>query len=1547
MISTSVLALLAAPLALVASPAQAVSPDLVISEVYGAGGNSGALFNADFVELYNPTDQAVLLDNLAVQYRSQAGTTGNAFPLSGSVAAGEHFVIQMSTVGATGDPVPGVDATASPTFAMSATDGQVLLLESATSFTGTGDVAGNAAIRDMVGYGNGAATFEGAPTGVDLSAVLSAQRYDNVADTDNNADDFSEAAPTPGEGIIAPDPRTIAEIQGTGDASPLVGDYVRTAGVMTSRYATGGFEGFHIQTGGTPDTPGASDGVFVYAPNIDPRDLPPLGTPVEVVGDVSEFNGLTEVTAESMSVTADTATVSPLSVPWSDLDTDAEREAHESELVAPQGPFTVTDAYNIDNFGEIGLAAGTTPLVTPTEVEDAQTGDPAAVAADNAARAITLDDGATINFRLGENTDTPYPWLTPSSPVRVGAPVTFNDEVLLDYRFGEWKLEPQRRVTGNGAAVASFENTRTDAPGNVGGDIRLATFNVLNYFPTTGVEFDAMPSTTCTFFKDRDGHVTTVNSCNPNGPRGAADAANLARQQAKIVKAINALGASVVSLEELENSAKFGKDRDYAIGELVNALNAEAGAGTWDFVPTPPEADRPTVAQEDVIRTGFIYKPADIELVGTSEILVDEENFDNAREPLAQVFKPLGGGAQSEFAVIVNHFKSKGSGVNDGTGQGNANPDRIGQAHALDAFADSFATERGVEAVFLAGDFNSYSEEDPMQVLYDAGYTKLESTVDPGEASYSFDGMSGSLDHVVANEAAEALVTGMDIWNINAEEAVVYEYSRYNSNVTQLYDGSTPFKASDHNPEVVGLDLLGFGPEEIQIIGTNDFHGRLAAAPKLAGAVKQFRAENPQTVFAAAGDLIGATTFESFIQHDKPTIDVMNEAGLEVSSVGNHEFDQGYDDLVNRVMAPYDAETNPEGGAEWKYLGANVKHDDGSDALEASWIRDFGDVQVGFVGAVTEDLPSLVSAAGLEGITVTDIVDETNAAAADLKAEGADVVVLLVHEGASSVQLDSATNPNSAFGHIVNNVSPDVDAIVSGHTHLAYNHSIPVPEWQDDPERIVKERPVVSAGQYGERLNQLTFSVDAATGQVLTKTQSLVTLPGSFPADAETQTIVTAANTAAGPLGAAELGEIEAPFYKAKFGNGTSDNRGGESTLGNLVAEVQRWATESPEAGGAQIAFMNPGGLRQDMVGVADGADLNVTYKQAADVQPFANTLINMDMTGETIRKVLEQQWQNNADGSVPSRPFLKLGVSEGFEYTYDPTLPEDSRITGMWLNGEAIDPEGVYSVTANSFLASGTGDNFFAFSEATNKRDTGKIDLQAMVDYLDEFANTEEGDSPLPVDYAQRAVGVAFPTDAPEAYAPGETVEFDLSSLSMSAPTDSRDTEVSVSIGDQALGTFPVTSEFLPASDANSNDEAGKASVSVALPEGLEPGTVVLTVAGETTGTSVPVPVEVAQDAKATPTIETSHAPKRVHVDATRATLTVKVLAGDVIGSGTVTFRRHGEAFATRTLDEAGEASVRLPRFGTTGEKRIRVRYSGDDNLEAARTVHVVKVVR
>lgn len=1571
------LALVAAPLTLVLSSPSSANPAgdaLVITEAYVNGGSAGATYTHKFVEIYNPTSAAVPLTGLSLQYRSPTGTaaaTGVA-ALSGTVPAHDYFVVQGGSNGANGSAVPGVDQVASG-INPGAGGGTLFV---ATGTTAVNPTTTPGAVVDKLGWGTSNSPETTASTVASVTTALQRQDTGGVVnkDTDDNSADFTALAPTPGAGFTTPPPpdevdATIAEIQGTGAASPLAGDTVTTQGVVTATYPTGGLNGFYLQTGGSGGgvdaTPGASDGLFVYGPTFDESTLS-LGDSVEVTGPVSEFNGTTEITAGTVTdLPVALPAVTPLAAAYPT--TEAAREAHEGELLAPTDALTVTNTFTTNRYAEIGLATGTTPLIQPTDVADAQdTAAIAAVVADNAARAVTLDDGASIDFLPfggGANQDIALPWLAKTNPVRVGATVDLQQPVILEFRNNVWKLQPQARVTGTGTDVATFTNTRLEnaAPQSVGGNLKLATFNVLNYFNTTGEDFVANGGS-CTYFLDRDDNRVANNSCTPDGPRGAAQADDLARQQAKIVTAINGLGADIVSLEEVENSVKLltETDRDDALSHLVAALNAQAGAGTWAFAPSPAASDLPALAEQDVIRTAFIFKPATVSLVGASKVLVGAAAFGNAREPLAQAFKPAGTADSQAFAVIVNHFKSKGSGVDDGTGQGNANPDRIAQAEALSTFADAFAAERGTDKVFLTGDFNSYTQEDPLQVLYADGYTALESDT-AGESSYSFSGLSGSLDHVLANEAALAMVTGVDLWDINASESVAFQYSRHNYNLTDFFEADNPFAASDHNPEIVGLDTTPPEPatRDIQLLATNDFHGRLtnnsnneAGAAVLAGAVKSLRAANPDTVFAAAGDLIGASTFESFIANDKPTIDALNEAGLEVSAVGNHEFDQGYDDLVNRVMASYDAETNPQGGATWEYIGANVRlKATGDPAVPATWIKEFGSVEVGFVGAVTEDLPSLVNPDGISELEVTDIVESTNAEADALVAEGVDVVVLLVHEGAPGTNCDTMDdNPSSAFGSIIAGVNTNVDAIVSGHTHLAYNCSFPVPAWVAEG-RAVTSRPVVSAGQYGSFLNKLVFTVDTATGDVSAKTQDLLNLEScsagtacggtgqpawlpNYPVDAATKAIVDAAVAAAVAPGNVVLGKIGGIFARAKFANGTTENRGGESTLGNQVAEVQRWAT--PDfVGGAQIAFMNPGGLRGDMVGNVGEFPRDLTYRQAANVQPFANTLVNMDLTGAQIETVLEQQWQRSATGSVPTRAFLRLGVSSGFEYTYtqfdDPAKPgaKLGEVTSMWLNGEPIDPAATYSVTVNSFLAAG-GDNFRELANGAAKQDTGVTDLQSMVSYMAEYADT-----PLPVDYAQRAVGVTFPAGAPSAYLPGEQVGFDLFSLSMTDPSDRRDTSVAVSLDGEDLGTFPVTTTISSSPDgsANSNDDAGTASVAVTVPAGTAAGSHVLTVTGATTGTTVEIPVEVAEPAATTLTaapVTTTYGTDsavEVGIDPVTATGTVKLLQGEeVLGEGTLaggatSIAVGGTDFEpgsyTLTLEYAGDAA-HAPSTGT-----------------------------
>ncbi|MCW2840855.1 MAG: glutamate--cysteine ligase [Aeromicrobium sp.] len=821
--TVSVASLVAIP----AAPAGAApTGHVIINELYVNGGSANAAYKNKFVELYNPGGTAIDISDWSLQYRG-GGTRGafsTLFELDGIIAPGQYFLVAGGSNGATGADLPTPDQTT--TLAPANGGGTVALVDSTDPLPAavigavTPDVAGSSGIVDLLGYGT-TNTFEGAAApGPSATSDARSINRTGFADTDSNASDFTLSAvkgATPvacGPTCVLPAPAplvgTIAEIQGTGPKSPQRRGQATTKGVVTAVYKTGGFSGAYLQTPGTGGpldlgTHAASDGVFVFGSTF--ANAVDQGDYVEVTGKVVEYQRMTELTSVSWTELADVpAAVEPAEVTFPL--TEEQKESLEGMLLAPKGPMTVTDNYATNQYGEIGLAPGAKPLDTPTNVVAP---GPAAIAkaAQNAAALVTLDDAATTNYLSAANQDTALPWLRPDNEVRVGAPVTFTEPVVLDFRNYLWKLQPREQVTGAGTEPVTFGSTRKQAPEDVGGKVKLATFNVLNYFTTTGADY-VTAGGKCSYYNDRDDNPITTNECGTpntssgNGPRGAADAASLARQQAKIVNAINTLDADVVSLEEIENSAALGKPRDTALDTLVAALNADAGAGTWAAVPSP--ATVPTTG-EDVIRTALIYRAATLTTVGTSTIL-DDPAFVNARAPLAQAFtqvdKPLSG----RFAVIVNHFKSKGSGsgadADQGDGQGASNQARTRQATALIEFAADVEAAAGTDKVFLTGDFNAYNEEDPVRIIEDAGFVNLAEELTDKE-TYQFDGAVGSLDHVFASAAARPTVTGTDIWNINSYEALAREYSRYNYNVTNLYDDS-PFRASDHDPEIVGFD---------------------------------------------------------------------------------------------------------------------------------------------------------------------------------------------------------------------------------------------------------------------------------------------------------------------------------------------------------------------------------------------------------------------------------------------------------------------------------------------------------------------------------------------------------------------------------------------------------------------------------------------------------------------------------------------------------------------------------------------------------------------
>jgi 5'-nucleotidase len=1434
------------------------SGHVVISEAYLVGGSTGQPYRNKFVELYNPTDEPVSVDGWSVQYKSATGATfSGVTALSGTIAAGGHYLVQGASNAANGEPLPTPDAVGS--LNPSGTAGVVALASQATAVTpakGAVPAEGAAGVVDLLGYGT-ADTFETAqgPAGRGTGVVGSLER---TGDAGDNSADFvfsTEVTPVNGQGSepepsptpsVPTEPGDRGDLQGTGDASPLAGETVTTRGVVTAVYPTGGFNGLYLQTAGTgggeDPTPGASDGVFVFSAAA-AADLS-AGDHVELTGKVSEYNGLTQLTPSSggWTVLNEPATVEPTVTAWPAA--AAEREALEGMLLAPQGSFTVTDNYDTNYYGTIGLAAGESPLVQPTTVGRPGSAEYDAQIADNAARGVLLDDGSSLNYNSSANKSKPLPYLTGGAPLRVGAGVTFTRPVVLDYRFDAWGFQPTSQLTPDVAGAvqpATFEDTREDAPAEVGGDLKVATFNVLNYFSTTGDEL-----TGCTYHTDRAGDPVTVSGgCDA---RGAAEEEDLQRQQTKIVAAITALDADVVALLEIENTAALGGPRDQALSDLVDALNAAEGAGTWAYAASPAEVP----AAEDVIRNAFVYRTATAEPVGDSTILIGDEAFQNARQPLAQVFQPAGGAtdAGDDVLVIANHFKSKGSAgpwpgdADQGDGQGSSNESRTRQATSLATFAEAQAATAGTDKILLVGDFNAYEQEDPIKVLTDAGYTDLGPAT--GEYTYNFGGMVGSLDHVLASPAAAESVTGTDIWNINAYEPVANEYSRHNYNATILYD-ETPFRSSDHDPVLVGLDLAGGttepGAVDLDLVAINDFHGRIDQnTVNFAGTVEELRAQNPDgTAFVSAGDNIGASLFASALQQDQPTLDVLNALGLKTSAVGNHEFDQGMADLTGRVA---DA-------ADWDYLGANVYDEaTGEAALPEYQVVPMGGVDVGFVGVVTQETPTLVTPSGIQGLEFGDPVEALNRVTDELldgdAANGeADVVVALAHDGASGGTPDGATleeeiAAGGPFASLVQDTDPRVAAIFTGHTHKQYAWDAPV------PGAVGETRPIIQTGNYGEFLGHVSLTVDTETFDVTGYTVENVArtstpaaeLIATYPAVAEVDSIVDAALAEAQEIGAQPISKVTADVTTAFAGGsytdggytgGNRDDRASESALGNLVANSLRDSLASDERGGADIGVVNPGGLRNELYFGEDGV---ITYAEANAVLPFVNNLWTTTLTGAQLDTLLEQQWQTDANGNRPSRPYLALGLSDNVSYTArtaDPNAAPGDNVSSITIDGVPVDPAKEYRIATFSFLVSG-GDNFRIFAEGTNGRDSGLVDRDAWISYL-------KDSSPITPSFARtRTVTPALPGTVKA----GASTDVSLSGLDLTSLGAPRNT---------AVETFLVPSGGTAADGVSlgtSTVTEGATSASATVPAGTAPGAYQLLVQASPSGTTARLPVTV-----------------------------------------------------------------------------------------------------
>jgi 5'-nucleotidase len=507
-------------------------------------------------------------------------------------------------------------------------------------------------------------------------------------------------------------------------------------------------------------------------------------------------------------------------------------------------------------------------------------------------------------------------------------------------------------------------------------------------------------------------------------------------------------------------------------------------------------------------------------------------------------------------------------------------------------------------------------------------------------------------------------------------------------------------------------------PVQVKILAINDFHGNLrppqggirirdpqdpsktvnvpaGGSEHMATALNELRAKNPNHIFVGAGDLVGATPLVSALFHDEPTIEAMNLMGLEASAVGNHEFDKGSVELLRLQRGgchPTDGCKGPQpfGGARFQYLGAGIVDTrTGNALLPSTHIKRFQGIPVAFIGLTLKDTPTIVAPAGVAGLKFGDEAETVNALVPGLRQQGIEAIVVLIHEGGvPSGDYNECPGISGPIVDIVQKLDRAVDLVISGHTHRAYNCRI------DD-------RLVTSADKYGTVVSEIDITLDPKTGDVTqARADNLIVRTDRFAKDVAQSKLIATYEQLAAPLAKRVVGRVSAPLSR-------DETAAGEMPIGLVIADAQLAATAEA---GAQIALMNPGGVRANLTGDAGG---QVRYEDLFAVQPFYNNLVTLTLTGAQLQRALEQQWLNQP------RPRV-LQVSRGFGYSWDNSKPPGQRIVpgSLRLNGAPIEAQQRVRVTVNSFLAGG-GDNFSVFKQDGQDVRTGSMDIDALERYV------------------------------------------------------------------------------------------------------------------------------------------------------------------------------------------------------------------------------------
>jgi 5'-nucleotidase len=499
----------------------------------------------------------------------------------------------------------------------------------------------------------------------------------------------------------------------------------------------------------------------------------------------------------------------------------------------------------------------------------------------------------------------------------------------------------------------------------------------------------------------------------------------------------------------------------------------------------------------------------------------------------------------------------------------------------------------------------------------------------------------------------------------------------------------------------------------LQILAINDFHGNIATssgsfggtgrADFLAANIQAIEEDADNSIFVSAGDLIGASPLISALFHDEPTIEAMNLIGLDINAVGNHEFDEGSEELLrmqNGGSHPVDGDLDGDGfdGANFEFLSANVVVDEtGKTLFPAYTVRNYQGVKVAFIGMTLEGTPSIVTPSGVAGLTFNDEVDTVNALVPMLQKKNIESFVVLLHEGGRSDggPSDCGSGLTGPIADITAALDDAVDLVIAGHTN-------------DEFVCEIDGKWVTMADNRGRLFTDIDVTLNRVTKDMtVVAINNVSNLQDGVIPDPTVTALIDKYNDLSAPLANSVVGTITADLLRAP-------NAAGEAALGDIIADAQLASTSPAGFGDAVVAFMNPGGIRDDFEFASDGVEFDgeVTFGEAFGVQPFGNSLVTMTLTGEQIDTLLEQQWVGQTSPRI-------LQVSDGFSYTWDAGMPDGSKVdpATVVIGGAALNLAASYRITVNSFLSDG-GDNFSVLTEGTDRLG-GEVDLDALVTYF------------------------------------------------------------------------------------------------------------------------------------------------------------------------------------------------------------------------------------